>query len=225
MAGMIASDLNNPEYAGASNPDARLAVQFYSKPMQNEFESEKQGRPIFYDCDFVKIFVPGDSTSVIDVPVREDHKKRFPLHWAHYQNKHGGDSKEIGTPLSHWPRLSQAQVEELRALKFYTVENVAGASDANLQRLGMVAGMSPYAFRDHAIRFLNLAKNDSTAQAAEERAKALEAENAQLKADTAAELAKMREDTEKAMAEMRAMVAAATVKGKPGRKPKVQPQA
>lgn len=213
MAGMLASDLNNPEYAGAVNPDSRLAVQFYSRPLQNEFESEKQGRPIFADMDFVKIFVPGDSTTVIDVPVREEHKKRFPLHWAHYQNKHGGDQKEIGTPLSQWPRLSQAQVEELRALKFYTVENVANASDANLQRLGMVAGTSPHAFRDHAIRFLSLAKDDATAQAAEDRAKALEDQ-----------MAAMREAHEKALAEMRELVTQAAPK-KRGPKPKAQAQA
>lgn len=206
---LLASDLNNTDFTGATNPDSRLAVLFYSRPMQNEFESEKQGRPIFADVDFVKIFVPGDTTTVLDVPVREEHKKRFPLHWAHYQNKHGGDSKEIGTPLSQWSRLSPAQVEELRALKFYTVENVAGASDANLQKLGMVAGMSAYAFRDHAIRFLTLAKDDAATQAAEERAKALEAENA-----------KLREETTKALADMQAQIASLTAKKKPGRKPK-----
>lgn len=161
---LIASDLNNPEFAGATNPDSRLAVQFYPHRIKNEFESERQGRPVWADVDFVKIFVPGDPTTVIDTPVREEHKKRFPLHWAHYQNSHGGDTKEIGTPLADWPRLSVAQVEELRALKFYTVEAVANASDAALQRIGMVAGMSPYAFRDHAIRFLKLAQDDSIAQ-------------------------------------------------------------
>lgn len=184
MSSMVASDLNNPEYVGATNPDARLAVLFYAKPLQNEFESEKQGRPIFFDVDFVRIQVPGDTTTVIDTPVREEHKKRFPLHWAHYQNKHGGDAKEIGTPLSQWSRLSQSQVEELRALKFYTVESVANASDAGLQKLGMVAGTSPYAFRDHAIRFLAIAKDDATAQASEDRAKALEAQIESMRKET-----------------------------------------
>jgi hypothetical protein len=210
----LASDLDNPDYTGATNPDSRLAVMFYSKPIENEFQSMAQGRPIFEDRDFVRIFVPGDPTTVVDTFVREDHKARFPLHWAHYQNKHGGDSKEIGTPLSHWPRLQPSQVEELRALKFYTVEAVAGAADAQLQRIGMVAGMSPYAFRDAAVRFLALAKDDSKAAEVEARAKALEEENK-----------KLREDSEKAMAEMRAemqalkdaFIAKETPKGKPGR--------
>jgi hypothetical protein len=186
-----------------------LAVQFYSRPMKNEFESEKAGRAIHYDADFVRIFVPGDATTVIDVPVREEHKKRFPHHWAHYQNKHGGDTREIGTPLSEWSRLSPATVEDLRALKFYTVENIAGASDANLQKIGMAGGMSCYALRDHAIRFLNLAKGDSVAQAAEDRVKALEAENT-----------KMREDFAKQMEEMKTLVTQATTPKKRGPKPK-----
>lgn len=208
----VASDLDHPDFAGATNPDSRLAVLFYSRPLQNEFESEKQGRPIFADVDFVRIHVPGDVTSTWDTPVREEHKKRFPLQWAHYQNKHGGDPKEIGTPLSAWSRLTPSQCEELRALKFYTVEGIAGASDANLQRLGMVAGMSPYAFRDHAIRFLNLAKGDATAQAAEERAKALEAQ-----------MELMRKETDEKIAAAVAAALASQPK-KPGRKPK-QPAA
>lgn len=192
MGQQLASDLDNKDFAGAVNPDSRLAVRFYVLPVKNEFESEKQGRPIFQDVDMIQIMVPGDATSIVHQAVREDHKERFPIQWAHFQNKHAGDTREIGTPLSQWPRLSVSQVEELKALKIYTVENVAGMSDANLQRIGMIAGMAPHAFRDHAQRFLAVAREDSVAQAAEERAKALEAENAALRESTDAKLAEMR---------------------------------
>lgn len=202
---MLASDLANPDFAGAHNPDSHLAVIFYAKPVQHEFESQQKGRPIFYDCDFVKIFVPGDATSIIDRPVREDDKARFPMHWAHYQNKRGGDQREIGTPLSQWPRLTPSQVEELRALKFFTVENVANASDANLQRIGMVAGMDPYKFRDAAMHFLRVANEESTATESEARAKAAEEKAAALEAE---------------MAALKEQVAALAMKKKPGRKPK-----
>lgn len=178
----IASDLDNKEFVGATNPDARLAVMFYKKAVKNEFESQKEGRPIFMDMDYVKISVPGDNTTEIDQPVREDHKKRFPLHWAHYQNMTQGDAKEIGTPLSQWPRLTISQVEELRALKFYTVESVANASDANIQRIQMIAGMSPYAFREHAQRFLKIADSDAITAEAEEKARAAEERAAALEA-------------------------------------------
>lgn len=194
---MIASDLNNPEFAGASNPDARLACRFYSRPVKMAFDSQAAGRPIFKDVDYVQIFVPGDSTSVLDTPAREDHKKRFPIQWAHYQNKHGGDAREVGTPLAQWPRITPAQAEELRALKFYTVESIAHASDQNLQHIGMIAGMSPYALRDHAIRFLNVAAGDSVAAAAEAKARELEEKNKALEARLAALEEKLTEEPEK----------------------------
>jgi len=188
---MIASDMNNPDFAGAVSPDSRLAVQFYTKPVKNDFESMKQGRPIFEDRDFVKIFVPGDSTSVIDTYAREDHKARFPLQWAHFQNKHGGDAREIGTPLSQWSLITPSQAEEMRALKFFTVESIANATDLNLQKLGMAAGMSPFTFRDRARSFLRVASNEAASHEAEERVKALEADNQKLKDDMAAQMAEM----------------------------------
>lgn len=173
---MIASDDNNPNFVGAHNPDSRLAVRFYIKPVKNEFESERQGHPIFVDMDFVQIFVPGDNNSVIDQPVREDHKSRFPIQWAHYQNKKDTRTHEIGTPLTEWPRITPSQAEELRALKFYTVESIANASDASIQNIGMLTGMSPYAFREHAQRYLKVASQDAGLNEVEEKNKQLEAE-------------------------------------------------
>lgn len=222
MSNMLASDLANPDFAGRENPDSKLAVIFYSKSIPQEYLSTQEGRPIFRDTDYVKIFVPGDNTTVIDTPVREEHKARFPIQWAHYQNKHGGDAREIGTPLTQWSRLTPSQCEELRALKFFTVENVAGASDSQLQSIGMAAGMDPHAFRDAARRFLAVAKDDSTAAAAEAKAKALEEENAKLKAETEAKLAAMKKEMEDSMAEkIAAAVAAAVAPKKRGRPAKV----
>lgn len=172
---MIASDANNPEFAGAHNPDARLTVQFYSRPIQNNFKSEQEGRPIFDDVDCVRIFVPGDKNNVIDTIARDDHKKRFPLQWAHYTNQREGDQRLAGkTPITEWPRLTPAQVQELRALNFLAVEDVATASDQQLQKIGMVAGESPYAFRDAAKRFLSLASADAAEGAAQKRVQELE---------------------------------------------------
>ena len=83
MSQMLASDLNNPEFVGASNPDARLSVVFFSKPLKNNFRTEQEGRPIFDDCDMVRIYVPGDDKNIVETFVRDDHKRRFPLQWAH----------------------------------------------------------------------------------------------------------------------------------------------
>lgn len=212
MSAMLASDLNNPEFAGAVNPDMRLACKFYSKPVRQAYASEQEGRPIYSDVDYVQIFVPGDSTTVIDTPVRDDHKRRFPLQWAHYQNRHGTDAREVGTPLDKWPRITPAQAEELRALKFYTVENVANASDANLQRIGMIAGMSPFAFREAAMRFLRVAKDDAAVAQATEAAKAAEERTRALEETIAAQ--------QKALEELQARLESTPPAPRRGRPPK-----
>lgn len=155
-----------------TNPDSALNVLFYTRPLQNEWESEQQKRPIFYDVDMIKIWTPGDDKNIIDTLARDDHKARFPVQWAHYMNKKDGDQSMAGkTPLNHWPRLTPSMVEELRAIKFFSVEDVAHASDSNIQRIGMIAGMSPHAFRDAAKNYLRLASGEAAeSQAASENA-------------------------------------------------------
>lgn len=160
---MLASDIANKEYVGASNPDSRLAVRFYSRPVQNNFETQKQGKPVFQDVDMVHIEIPGDKNSVIDTFARQHHVDRFPIQWARYKNAHG-ELQETGTPLSAWQLITAAQAEELKAQKFRTVESIAGASDAQLQSIGMVAGMAPLSFRARAQAWLAAAKDSAIVQ-------------------------------------------------------------
>ena len=212
----LVTDAANPNFSGAFNPDSRLLVRFYSRAVQNEFETNKQGRPIFMDVDYVEISIPGDHTMTHDTPVRDDHKQRFPLHWAHYQNTHGKDAKEIGTPLSAWPILTAAQCEEMRALKFRTVEHVAHASDAQIQALGMTCGMAPMAFRDRALRFLEVARGEANVNA---QAEELKKRDDKIKA--------MEDTHAKEMAEIKAQLnalAQAATRNKGGRPRKVRPE-
>lgn len=201
-----------------TNPDSRLAVRFYSKPLKNEFESAKEGRPIHYDVDMITIYVPGDNTLTVDAEVREDHKQRFPLQWAHYQNKHGDDPRNVGTPVSQWPLITPAMAEDLRALKFYTVESIAAASDSQLQNIGMKAGMNALVFRTRAQNYLKVAKDEASMTAQTDEIAALKAENASIKADTDAKLAAMQEQ----MAQILAAVGQKTEQKKAGRPKSVQ---
>lgn len=183
------------------NADSRLQVRFYKRPVKQDDASAEAGRPIYKEFDFVHICVAGDTLTEIDTFALENHKQRFPLHWAAYQNKLGADDQGYeGTPLSEWPLVSKSQAEELRAMKFHTVEAVANASDQQLQRIGMAAGMSPYAFRDKAKAFLNLATNAAETDKREQEINALkeelakkEQETAKMKAETDAKLALMQE--------------------------------
>ncbi len=103
---------------------------------------------------------------IIDQPCRDDHKERFPRQWLYYQMQQGESAAEqIGTPLSHWHKdapeeINRDQIAELAILKFVTVEQLALASDGQLQRIGM-GGVG---LRERARQYLNR-KNRSDASA------------------------------------------------------------
>jgi hypothetical protein len=194
--------------------DSRLAVQFYKKSVKQDIASDEAGRPIFKEFDFVRIMIPGDNLTEIDTYAQESHKQRFPRQWAHYQNQVSNHQDIIGTPLDQWPQVTRSQADELRGLKFHTVESIADCSDQQLQRIGMVAGMSPHNFRLKAKAFLNLANNSAEVASREAELAQVKEENAKIKAETDAKLAAMQE-------QMSALLAAVAEKTPKNRKPKV----
>ena len=194
--------------------DAKLAVTFYKRSMEQKDESIAAGRPIFKEFDFVRICVPGDALTEIDTYANNSHKARFPRQWAHYQNQVGSQEQIIGTPIEQWPLISRSQADELKGIKFRTVEDVANCSDQQLQRIGMIAGMSPHSFREKAKAFLNLANDSAEISQREAELQALKEENAKIKAETDAKLSKMQD-------QMEALLAAVAEKTSKSRKPKV----
>lgn len=141
------------------NADAQLEVKFYY------FEGE--GR--FKGVPHVRIISPGDKLNINDRPASEFDKMRFQRQWLHFQSD---STKEqiIGTALTEWRKdrpeeLSDGQLQELMILKFMSVEQVAMASDAQIQRVGMGA----QGLRERARTYLN-AKNAQASGAALERA-------------------------------------------------------
>jgi len=180
---MLASDVNNPGFAGAMDPDSVMIARFYVKAVKNNFLTKKEGRPIFEDKLFIEYYPAGSTLLKMNVPAYDHHKQRFSKQWAYYQSTQGGDSREIGTPLSQWPALSPADVENLKGMKFNTVENIAAASDASLQVLGMgIAGMAPHVMRLRAQAYLGAAQDTALPQ---KQAEELDALKKQIEALTA----------------------------------------
>jgi Skp family chaperone for outer membrane proteins len=89
-------------------------------------------------------------------------------------------------------------------MKFFTVESIASASDQQLQRMGMAAGMSPYSFRDKAKAFLNLATTSAETDKREHEINALKEELAKKDLETA----KMKAETDAKLAQMQDQMAA-----------------
>jgi len=175
-----------PLDSDVSNADAQLHVEFYVKD-----DGPGKGKT------YCRVMAPGDKTNIIDQPAREEDKARFPRQWLYFQTQQSdGVAAEIGTPLSAWHKdapeeITRDQIAELVILKFVTVEQLALASDAQLQRIGM-GGVG---LRERAKLYLNR-KN---------------------RAESSAEL----EDTKRQLAELHAQMAALMEdKPRRGRPPK-----
>lgn len=200
----IESDINNA--------DTRLAVKFEKRDVQDMVETVKENRPIFKEVVFIKIAVPGDSLTEIDRPMYDSDKNRFPIQWASYLNRQGQEQNYSGTSLKEWPLITSSQAEELRGLKFHTVEAIAMATDQAIQKIGMLAGMSPYSFREKAQSFLKMAKEGADLNAREAELNALREENAKIKAEAEEKYQKQQTQIESLMSIM--------TEKKRGRKPK-----
>jgi len=145
-------------------------VRFYQREVKDEFKSKQENRPIYYMADFVRIEIAGNSYSIIDTFANEGHKQAYPVQWARYENekKELGDDDITGTVLGDWSILTAAQVRELKHYHFYTVEQVANASDAAIEKVTMVVGMSGFSFREKAQNYLKRAKDSSVLDAQNE---------------------------------------------------------
>ena len=68
---MLASDLNNPEFANPTNPDAMLHVEFFWAQPVNKWASDVAGKEVLGERrPFVRIMRPGDNTSIIETADR-----------------------------------------------------------------------------------------------------------------------------------------------------------
>lgn len=119
---------------GTQDPnDAKLLVKFHLEPHQDQEESEKQGRPIFKNREYITIIVPGDKDSIVTRPVWDQDLQRFAQQYARFKQ---GLNQEIGsgTPLSQWPPVTKSQVLELNFFNVHTVEQLADLADNHAQK-------------------------------------------------------------------------------------------
>lgn len=148
-------------------------VRFHTEAVKDELASAERGRPIFKDEERVQISFPGNPWFKPVFPISQKHKDDWPDEYKSF--KEGLEPSLVGTPLEEWPILTTARVLEMKALGFFTVENVAEASDVNLQRIGM----GYFGLRDRAKAFLDDAENIALneRQAAENEKLTLELSN------------------------------------------------
>lgn len=138
---MLASDLNNPEFAGAINPNAMISVEFYDFAAPDPWATREKGIKSFKpSCVFIKKSVPGRTDLTIERPATQTDASEFPGQWMKFQMESGrqpmGDNIP-GWKIEDWPELNEEQVRQLKYLRFNTVEQIAGGNDTQIQGIGM----------------------------------------------------------------------------------------
>ncbi|OHV23847.1 hypothetical protein EOS93_28165 [Rhizobium sp. RMa-01] len=138
-----------------------IYASFSLEPVEQTFLTEKEGRPIFADKEFVRIFIAGDKHTEVYREVTDNDKQRFAD--AYKRFKEGAEAREqlTGTPLAQWPYLKPSQIKEMEAVNIYTVEQLAALSDTAKQKIGMGANELTAAAR----AYLATAENSSAASA------------------------------------------------------------
>tara|TARA_R110000868_G_scaffold74006_2_gene214124 strand:- start:739 stop:1389 length:651 start_codon:yes stop_codon:yes gene_type:complete len=159
------------------NLDDTLLVKFYMNLVPNDEKSLQEGRPIMESQEWIEITQPGNKLSVVQEPVNNGHKQRFPRHYNQWKDRTSEDQEILsGTPLAEWTPVSRTDVEELKYLNIRTVEQLANVADVNAGNMTGLMGL-----KQKAQKYLEAAKENVSSSAIFE----MKAENAEMKAENA----------------------------------------
>ena len=126
-----------------------IFAEFYKHPVLMTHDSNEAGRPIYKDFDFVRIKVAGVEKDLVERKATVQDKERFAEEWAKFQ---AGEAQDLGgVRIEFWPALTPAMVKNLQGFNIYTIEAMAGLSDAGCLKLGMGA----YKLREDAKKYLD----------------------------------------------------------------------
>ena len=165
----------------------KMAVFFHAVQVQNNFKTMTEKRPIFEEKVFLKKLVPGDSTLVVDRPMREQDVEEYPIEWARFEQKK--EQRVSGTPIDVWSVLSETQKAEFKALHIFTIDQFAQLADSVGNKI-----MGFNDLRDKARAFIAAAKDSAVFD--------------KIRAETDAKLAQQEEE----MAQLRVLVNQLTAK-------------
>ena len=165
----------------------KMAVFFHTVQVQNNFKTMTEKRPIFEEKIFLKKLVPGDSTLVVDRPMREQDIEEYPIEWARFEQKK--EQRVSGTPIDVWSAISETQKAEFKALHIFTIDQFAQLADSVVNKI-----MGFNDLRDKARAFIAAAKDSAVFD--------------KIRAETDAKLAQQEEE----MAQLRELVNQLTAK-------------
>ena len=112
-------------------------AHFFKRWKPNNFQSEKQGKPVGEEVDYIEIRIPGDKLVVSKRQATAQDISQYHHEWDLYQR--GMEQVAKGTPLCQWPVMEDATIAMLNYHNIHTVEALAALSDAGLQQIGIGA--------------------------------------------------------------------------------------
>ena len=168
----LASDLDNRDFIGAVDPNEMLQVEFYNHAALDTWATNQSGLKTYLaECPFIRIAIPGNDKTIVERPADGRDTNKYPRQWLVFQMQSGMIANAENVPgwqIEDWDELNPEQVRQLKFLRFYTVEQIAGANDTQIQGIGM-GGL---ALREKAKRALAIknasAVNDAVAVRDEE---------------------------------------------------------
>jgi len=128
-------------------PDKRI-VQFRQGRRHLTLKSQQAGRPIYEPITLFCVRHPGERDETV-VEATDFHKMTHPRQWQAFEN--GRIAEQDGTMLAILFPSEPYIVDHLRGLHIHTVEQLAGLTEAGLQRVGM--GARDYQAK--AVKFLD----------------------------------------------------------------------
>jgi hypothetical protein len=173
------------------------------RPIRGRVRIVGAGRPIYVSEEMIEIRTPGNKDNVIVQRVRKmepDPRERFPAQYAKF--KRGDEQQHVGTLLRKWGILDEGEALTYEAIGIFTVEQLAGMTDAACQEY---RGSS--ADRQKARDWLDTVKGNAPAAAAR------------------AEAQKLRDEVRALRDELQSMKGASVTPAKPARRGRKEPTA
>ena len=134
--------------------DDKLPVRFEVRAVKNEYRSRTEGRPIFEDCEYIQIVIPG-SREIMTYPIDENYKRRFKKRYEDWKANSTAQTVN-GTLLAELSRMSKIPIAELNHSNVFTVEQLANLSDVNATQF-----MGNFGLRERAKNYLAAAAGEA----------------------------------------------------------------
>jgi hypothetical protein len=132
--------------------DQTFAI-FYPRAIPDKPASREARRPRYKMQPYIRIMQPGETSLVLDRPVKQEDTERFPQQWQRFLARQQNSVE--GTPLEAMFPFHPEIVANCKASNILTVEALAGLSDAAMAAFGFGSGE----MRERARRYLTAVSN------------------------------------------------------------------